>query len=154
ITPPSASVGASNDTHWLTESGGKAPLVSWALWRASPICFKLFALWARMAASRTFCTAGNSRPISTAMIAMTTRSSMRVNARGLRLRFRNIPTSVDRESGWFRQSLLAKPGGTEPGRLGYSGAMLSLAELSLSQYGWRATALDYICVNYRYAIGF
>src|SRR5438874_1093415 len=32
----------------------------------------------RFAASRTFCTAGNNKPISTAMIAITTSSSMRV----------------------------------------------------------------------------
>src|SRR5690242_79462 len=35
----------------------------------------------RLAASRTFCTAGNSRPMRMAMIAITTRSSIRVNAR-------------------------------------------------------------------------
>src|SRR5947209_8690742 len=35
----------------------------------------------RLAASRTFCTAGNSKPISTAMIAMTTSSSMSVKPR-------------------------------------------------------------------------
>src|SRR5262245_16166940 len=35
----------------------------------------------RLAASRTFCTAGKSRPISTAMIAMTTSNSISVNAR-------------------------------------------------------------------------
>src|SRR4051812_46353532 len=33
----------------------------------------------RAAASRTFCTAGNSRPIKIAIIAITTRSSMSVN---------------------------------------------------------------------------
>src|SRR5207244_654277 len=33
----------------------------------------------RLAASRTFCTAGKSRPISTAIMAMTTNSSIRVN---------------------------------------------------------------------------
>src|SRR5262245_40628221 len=35
----------------------------------------------RMAASRTFCTAGRSRPISTAMMAMTTSSSIKVKPR-------------------------------------------------------------------------
>jgi hypothetical protein len=35
----------------------------------------------RAAAARTFCTAGNSRPISTAMMAMTTSSSNKVKAR-------------------------------------------------------------------------
>src|SRR5262249_14181373 len=34
----------------------------------------------RAAASRTFCTAGSSRPIRTAMMAMTTSSSISVNA--------------------------------------------------------------------------
>jgi hypothetical protein len=34
----------------------------------------------RLAASRTFCTAGKSSPISTAMMAMTTSSSIRVKA--------------------------------------------------------------------------
>src|SRR5262245_37014473 len=34
----------------------------------------------RLAASRTFCTAGSSRPISTAIMAMTTSSSISVNA--------------------------------------------------------------------------
>src|SRR5262249_14602614 len=36
--------------------------------------------WTRSAASRTACTAGRSRPIRTAMMAMTTSSSMSVNA--------------------------------------------------------------------------
>src|SRR5262249_4548298 len=43
--------------------------------------------WMRAAASRTFWTAGRSRPMSTAMMAMTTSSSIRVNA--LRPRARN-----------------------------------------------------------------
>jgi len=34
----------------------------------------------RAAASRTFCTAGNSKPIRIAMIAMTTNNSMSVKA--------------------------------------------------------------------------
>ena len=50
-----------------------------------PICFKLFRHWRLAADSRTFCTAGNSNPIRMAMMAMTTRSSIRVKAgsRGL-----------------------------------------------------------------------
>jgi hypothetical protein len=35
----------------------------------------------RLAASRTFCTAGTSSPISTAMMAITTKSSMSVKPR-------------------------------------------------------------------------
>src|SRR5205807_7253399 len=45
-----------------------------------PICLRLFGQLARFAVSRTRCTAGRSKPISTAMMAMTTRSSMSVNA--------------------------------------------------------------------------
>ena len=43
-------------------------------------CFRLLEQPVRAAASRTFWTAGNSRPINRAMIAMTTRSSTSVNA--------------------------------------------------------------------------
>src|SRR5438046_1713372 len=47
---------------------------------AKPICFRLLLQLMRAAASRTFCTAGSSRPMSTAMMAITTSSSIRVNA--------------------------------------------------------------------------
>ena len=43
---------------------------------ARPNCLRLFVHWARRAASRADCTAGNNRAIKTAMIAMTTRSSI------------------------------------------------------------------------------
>src|SRR5262245_39861722 len=42
-------------------------------------CFRLFWQLMRAAASRTFWTAGSNRPIRTAMIAMTTSSSISVN---------------------------------------------------------------------------
>src|SRR5688572_12902539 len=42
-------------------------------------CLRLFWHWVRLALSRTFWTAGTSRAISTAMMAMTTRSSINVN---------------------------------------------------------------------------
>src|SRR6516225_11013269 len=45
-----------------------------------PICFKLFRHCVRAAAARTFCTAGTSRAIKIAIIAMTTSSSISVNA--------------------------------------------------------------------------
>src|SRR5262249_22345144 len=62
------------------------------------ICLRLFWLLARAAASRTFCTAGNSRPISTAMIAITTNSSIRVNALRARSLVRDITgTSNERK---------------------------------------------------------
>src|SRR5262245_15966023 len=60
---------------------GKQPMASWWVCRARPICLRLFWHWRRAAASRTFCTAGSSRPISTAMMAITTSSSINVNAR-------------------------------------------------------------------------
>src|SRR5438132_3556376 len=66
--------------HRSSAPDGNDPLASWKLWRARPICFRLFEQLIRAAASRTFCTAGNNRPIRTAMMAMTTSSSMRVNA--------------------------------------------------------------------------
>src|SRR4051794_19929281 len=47
---------------------------------ARPICFMLFMHLARAAASRTFWTAGSRRPIRMAMIAITTNSSISVNA--------------------------------------------------------------------------
>src|SRR5438067_616544 len=48
---------------------------------ARPNCFRLFLQVVRLAASRTFCTAGRSRPINTPMMAMTTSSSMSVKPR-------------------------------------------------------------------------
>ena len=64
-------------------AGGKAGCSthSWPAARAS--CFRLLTHWARRAASRADCTAGNKRAIRTAMIAMTTSSSISVNARNL-----------------------------------------------------------------------
>ena len=41
----------------------------------------LFVHWARRAASRAACTAGSSRAIRTAMIAITTSNSIKVKAR-------------------------------------------------------------------------
>src|SRR5262245_36105926 len=60
---------------------GNRPLVSWKLWIARPSCFRLLLHWTRAAASRTFCTAGKSRPMRMAMIAITTKSSISVNPR-------------------------------------------------------------------------
>src|SRR6266542_2287166 len=47
---------------------------------AMPIWWRLFWHWARLAASRTCWTAGTSRPISMAIIAITTSNSISVNA--------------------------------------------------------------------------
>src|SRR6516225_7972959 len=48
---------------------------------AMPICLRLLADCVRAAASRTFCTAGNRRPIRMAMMAITTNSSINVKPR-------------------------------------------------------------------------
>src|SRR6516225_9032589 len=48
---------------------------------ARPICFRLLTHWTRRAASRAAWTAGSKSAIRTAMIAMTTSSSISVNAR-------------------------------------------------------------------------
>ena len=61
--------------------GGRNWYVDSKLWAARPSCFRLFEHFIRAAASRTFCTAGRSRPIRMAMIAITTRSSMSVKPR-------------------------------------------------------------------------
>src|SRR4051794_19105611 len=50
-----------------------------------PNCFKLFVHCERRAASRAAWTAGKSRAIRTAMMAMTTSNSIRVNPRRVRL---------------------------------------------------------------------
>src|SRR5436309_551185 len=65
---------------------------------ASPNCFRLLAHLMRPAASRTFCTAGTSSPIKIAMIAMTTKSSISVNARVRRARSMGIPPIRENEN--------------------------------------------------------
>ena len=52
-----------------------------------PSCLRLLVQLLRLAASRAACTAGNRRPTRTPMIAMTTSSSTKVNARWLVKRF-------------------------------------------------------------------
>src|SRR5579885_2620043 len=58
---------------------------------ASEICFMLLEHLARAAASRTFWTAGTSRPIRIAMMAITTSSSISVNAGRERARSMDLP---------------------------------------------------------------
>src|SRR5262245_15215039 len=60
--------------------GGNTPRLSLMLCVAMPICFRLLVHCTRAAASRTCCTAGTSRPIRMAMMAITTSNSMRVKA--------------------------------------------------------------------------
>src|SRR5262249_29486849 len=73
---------------------------SWQLWMARPICLRLFSLWVRAAASRTFWTAGTNKPIKMAMMAMTTSNSISVKARRRRQdgRDRGIKARLDEES--------------------------------------------------------
>src|SRR4051812_42951930 len=59
---------------------GDAATVGWELCRATPSCLRLFWQLMRAAASRTFWTAGNSRPIRMAMMAITTSNSIKVKA--------------------------------------------------------------------------
>jgi len=84
----------------LNSPTGNLLYTSWYACRPIPNCFRLFVHLARAAASRTFCTAGRSRPMRIAMIAITTSSSISVNA--LRLLFRvweSIETPL-RKTGW------------------------------------------------------
>src|SRR5258705_9523634 len=55
-----------------------------------PHCLKLFEHFMRAAASRTFCTAGSNSPMRMAMMAMTTSSSISVNAERERVTERDI----------------------------------------------------------------
>src|SRR5258708_6432845 len=75
------------------------------------ICLTLLVHWMRAAASRTFCTAGRSRPISTAMMAMTTNNSSSVKP-GRRLAAR-CPSIRSLRQGRILQ--LLEGGGLESG---------------------------------------
>src|SRR5262249_48450759 len=59
---------------------------------ARPICLRLLVHWARRAASRADCTAGSSSAIKTAMMAMTTKSSISVKPRALANRSMGRPS--------------------------------------------------------------
>src|SRR3954463_6139586 len=70
----------------------------------SPSCLRLLTHCERRAASRAACTAGNSRAISTAMIAMTTSSSIRVKPLLREVMRRTLDGDV-RQSARFRSGL-------------------------------------------------
>src|SRR5438552_1034746 len=59
-------------------------------------CLRLLEQLMRAAASRTFCTAGSSRPMRMAMIAITTKSSISVKP-DLELRNRSMEAPLDTE---------------------------------------------------------
>src|SRR5215213_5975666 len=65
---------------------------------ANPICLRLLLHFMRLAASRIFWTAGRSRPIRIAMIAITTSSSIRVNPRRVRRRERKVVITTPGEN--------------------------------------------------------
>src|SRR3954462_9456192 len=79
----------------VVPSTGKAPVVSWKLWKANPICLRLLVQLMRLAASRTFWTAGSKRPMRMAMIAITTSSSISVNATRFRLMIKLLGRLTD-----------------------------------------------------------
>src|SRR5437588_1393573 len=62
-----------------------------------PICLRLLLHWARAAAARTFWTAGTSRPIRMAMMAITTNNSISVKAERARLERAMTNSSAIRE---------------------------------------------------------
>src|SRR5260370_11262412 len=71
---------------------------------ARAVCLMLFWHWARAAASRTFCTAGNNRPIRMAMMAITTNNSIRVNARR-----RTRMAALLSKDGWGENEIKIRP---------------------------------------------
>src|SRR5438270_5603697 len=89
---------------------------------AIPSWWRLFKHFVRFAASRTFCTAGSSRPTSTAMIAITTSSSISVKPRQRRsMRNKAIAnppqtteTNNEENAGWGKL-LLAHAQANTPG---------------------------------------
>src|SRR5262245_35548005 len=77
-----------------------------------PSCLRLLAQLARLAASRTFCNAGRSSAISTAMMAMTTSSSISVKPRErARWRVMDSPPKTDGDEEWSATSPLARARG-------------------------------------------
>src|SRR3954451_19768886 len=105
----------------LVLDGGRPPVGSWepwSLWIARPICLRLLTHCERRPASRAACTAGSSRAISTAMMAMTTSSSMSVNAERGRWR-RRMGSPPDELDGMPRNPRMrwVRAAGPWPGRV-------------------------------------
>src|SRR5438874_12235110 len=78
-------------------------------------CLMLFELFDRAAASRTFWTAGRSRPMRIAMIAITTKSSINVKPRRLRRMGRDLWV---RRNGEKNETARRPSGGTGHSELG------------------------------------
>src|SRR5437763_3681622 len=100
---------------WFHPALGNRSSASWQACSPIPICFRLFWHLDRAAASRTFWTAGSSRPMRMAMMAITTSSSISVNAdRGRRARKEDIPDPPGREKR-MRGTAAAGRGAPRPG---------------------------------------
>src|SRR5438552_734920 len=84
---------------------------------AMPSCFRLFTHWARRAAARAAWTAGRSRAMRTAMMAMTTSSSISVNPRTRERMRGNSPVNRSVEDGPETRTGPAREGdGGDPGQ--------------------------------------
>src|SRR5438067_11771437 len=126
---PSPAIGqgpAENSLPSAHPADGRTLNVSWKPCKANPICFRLLEQDMRLAASRTFWTAGNSRPIKMAMIAITTNSSINVNpvmclgfVPCLRIRFMMTP---------LRRMDVENPGGLMASQRGYTPSQANLQE--------------------------
>src|SRR5438132_11600300 len=88
------------------------------LW-AMPNCLRLFVQLARAAASRTFWTAGSSRPMRMAMIAITTKSSISVKPRQrFAKKYLAMTGPFQRDEGEKKRYLVARPAVPSGGRGG------------------------------------
>src|SRR5439155_20459338 len=125
-SPPIGQGPAENGLPSAHPADGRMLNVSWKLCMANPICFRLLEQDMRLAASRTFWTAGNSRPTRTAMIAITTNSSINVNpvmclgfVPCLRIRCMMTP---------LRENRCWKPGGLMASHRAYTPSQANLQE--------------------------
>src|SRR5262245_41591179 len=94
-------------------AGGSRLLALWKLWAATPSWWRLLLHEMRAAASRTFWTAGTSRPMRMAMIAITTSSSISVKPRRERVAVmvssRTIAGGDNRGDGELRDPSALRP---------------------------------------------
>ena len=91
--------------------------------------------WARRAASRADCTAGSSKAIRTAMMAITTRSSIRVNPRTAVASWQ-ISEWEKRVRGMVSMSQRAGDGRPAPGGLSYFAFLVLGCFWYFSRYIW------------------
>src|SRR5262249_58510004 len=94
--------------------GGRVPLDDSKLAEANPNCLRLLTHWARRAASRAAWTAGRSRAMRTAMIAITTSSS--ISVKPSRRRQADVMTGAPKDSDGNERT--GRPGATSRRRRG------------------------------------